>query len=374
MDGGICVDASLTESYCLKFETSKSVSESQRPTVLLVHNAFSRFVQIDCELLAKHYRVTVQHEVSARHINVLQLWSQVRRHDFVFCWFASWHSFLPVLIARLLGKPAVVVIGGYDVASLPQVGYGSQRRGLKKYLARAVMQLATHLLPFSKSAYLEARTNARISPGKLSVAYLAVAKHTSAPQPQRERMVLTVGIVCKENLLRKGLLPFVQASHLLPDVRFVHAGPSLDDSMTDLRAAAGSNIEFLGKVTDEELARLYRRASVYVQASLHEGFGMSVAEAMASGCIPVTTRAGSLPELVGDCGIFLPDPTPQAIAAGIRLALSEDYQLRLRAQHRIQQLFSLEERERRLTTILDKLLSRQPITQTESQLTIPAIE
>jgi hypothetical protein len=71
-----------------------------------------------------------------------------------------------------------------------------------------------------------------------------------------------------------------------------------------LRQAASPNVEFLGFVSDEELFSLYARASVYVQASMHEGFGLSVAEAMSAGCIPVVTRAGSLPEVVGDVGGF----------------------------------------------------------------------
>lgn len=49
---------------------------------------------------------------------------------------------------------------------------------------------------------------------------------------------------------------------------------------------------FLGEVDDEELARLYRGARCLVYASLLEGFGIPVAEALACGC-PVVTSAGS---------------------------------------------------------------------------------
>src|SRR5207249_5213140 len=126
---------------------------------------------------------------------------------------------------------------------------------------------------------------------------------------RRTRMALTVGNVWRENLLRKGLLPFVQASRFLPDVRFVLAGAWKDNSIEELRKAAGPNVEFLGFVPDERLAELYEQASVYVQASLHEGFGMSLAEAMAAGCVPVASRCGALPEVVGDAGVYFSDTT-----------------------------------------------------------------
>jgi len=366
------------ESYDLKSLASQIGSVDSEawttPAVLVVHNSFKRFVQIDCEILAKHYRVKIRHETAPRDIKVLETWTEVHKHDLVYCWFASWHSFLPVLMARLLGKPAVVVVGGYDVASLPQAGYGLQRGGLKRYVAYAVMGLATHLLPFSRAAHLETCTNVGIPPGKLSVVYLGVAHRNMPPQPNRDRMALTVGMVCRENLLRKGLLPFVQASHYLPDVRFVHAGPALDDSITELHKAAGPNVEFLGRVSDEKLGALYDQASVYVQPSLHEGFGMSVAEAMAAGCIPVVSRCGSLPEVVGDAGIFVSDTTPDSVAEGILQAFDAPYSARLTAQRRIREMFSLDRRERNLCNVLERLVSTSSSRPAVSQAAAPTID
>ena len=61
-----------------------------------------------------------------------------------------------------------------------------------------------------------------------------------------------------------------------------------------------ANVTWLGDVTDEELAALYRGARCLVYASLYEGFGIPVAEALACGC-PVVTSAGSpMAELAGD--------------------------------------------------------------------------
>jgi len=289
-------------------------------------------------------------------MKLTKIWNEVMNHDLVYCWFASWHSLLPVLAARAQGKPSVVVVGGYDTANVPEAGYGSQRGGLRKIVARETMKLATHLIVNSWSARSETVANGGVHCDKISVIYHGVHFADTIPQERRMRMVLTVGNVWRENLLRKGLLPFVQAARHLPDVQFVHAGAWQDDSITELRKAAGPNVEFRGFVSDEALAELYNQASVYVQASLHEGFGLSLAEAMAAGCIPVVTRCGALPEVVGDTGIYLSSAAPEAIAEGVATALDENYATRLRAQKRIQERFSLEQREATLTSVLDSLI------------------
>jgi len=80
------------------------------------------------------------------------------------------------------------------------------------------------------------------------------------------------------------------------------------------------NVVRLGEVGDDELARLYRGARCLVYASLYEGFGIPVAEALACGC-PVVTSAGSaMAELAGDDATYV-DPTDVAsIRAGIARA------------------------------------------------------
>ena len=365
--------ASLTiGTDCASMTSSEKPCISGGRSILVVHNAFSRFVRIDCELLAKSYSVTVRYEISLRSLNFRQIWKQVKNHDLVYCWFASWHSLLPVLAARLQRKPSVVVVGGYDTASVPLAGYGSQRGGLRKFLVRTVIKLATHLIANSHAARLEAIQNAGARPDRITTVYHGIACPNGPIPGDRERMALTVGAVCRENLLRKGLLPFVQASRLLPDVSFLHAGPHLDESIVELRNVAGPNVEFLGMVPDDKLTELYERASVYVQASLHEGFGMSLAEAMAAGCIPVATRYGSLPEVLGETGVYLLNATPQAVAEGIKVGLCESRDSRLRAQRRIRESFSLEQRASGLKQVIDGVLSRASMPPVSVASTKPA--
>jgi glycosyltransferase involved in cell wall biosynthesis len=327
--------------------------------ILFIHNGLTRFVQIDRDLLAERYSVTELHARGLSSFRALRLRRLVGAHDLVFCWFASWHAVLPVLLARRLGRPSVVVVGGYDTASIPQADYGSQRGGLRRLLARTIIRTATHLITHSAAARTEAISNAGADPDRISVIYLGVSPVPSEPPMPRERLVLTVGNVWRENLLRKGLLPFVQAAAHLPDVRFVHVGRWCDESIADLRRVAPPNVRFLGFLPDPDLWKWYAQASVYVQASLHEGFGLSVAEAMTAGAIPVVTRAGALPEVVGDTGVYTASSSSADLAEAIRQGLALDADARQRSRARVLQRFPMDRRRTLLARAIDQLLFPQ---------------
>jgi glycosyltransferase involved in cell wall biosynthesis len=78
---------------------------------------------------------------------------------------------------------------------------------------------------------------------------------------------------------------------------------------------------WVGRVSDEELAALYRGARCVVYASLYEGFGLPILEAMASGAPVVTSRGGATEETAGGAAVLVDPLDPEAIAAGIGDAL-----------------------------------------------------
>jgi len=114
------------------------------------------------------------------------------------------------------------------------------------------------------------------------------------------------------------------------DLTFV-GGPGWDSSEFDARLSAlaesGRAVTKLGSVTEGELWSLYRRASFTVFPSLHEGFGLPVAESLACGTPAVTTRYGSTAEIAERGGCLLINPRDDHELAGAMHSLLTDADL-----------------------------------------------
>jgi alpha-1,3-rhamnosyl/mannosyltransferase len=86
----------------------------------------------------------------------------------------------------------------------------------------------------------------------------------------------------------------------------------------DVEAGVG----WLGRVDDDELARLYRGARCLVYPSLYEGFGIPVAEALACGTPVVTSRDSAMAEIAQGKAVLVDPEDVASIAAGIAEAAS----------------------------------------------------
>jgi glycosyltransferase involved in cell wall biosynthesis len=326
--------------------------------VLFVHNSAITFVTNDLRLLAERYDVT-EHHVRGRRLRPLQTWQLVRRTDLVFGWFASLHTLLPVLFARLQRKPSVVVLGGYDVAAEPEIGYGLQRGGPRRWATWPLFRAATLLLPVSEHNFADAVHKAGIPPDKLQMVYNGVDLPPESRTPAR-RTVLTVGRVDRSNLQRKGLQLFVAAAAMLPELPFVVVGGGDPEVLDALRSTSPPNVTFTGQLAGEQLAAEFQRAAVYVQASRYESFGLAVAEAMAMGCLPVLSRVAALPEVGGEVAVYIDRSGPEALAKAVEqgLAVVDADPDRVRSgRRRVEQRFSLDRRAEQLYAVIDGLIA-----------------
>ncbi len=316
-----------TESASASTEGRDRPVPARLPRVLFVYPFPATFIQRDMDVLQTFCEV--RGLLFDRRSQYPTLLKSILSADIIYCWFALPFAAVAAIVARAIGRKVIVVAGGWDVARVPEIGYGRllTKRGLA--IARVSLGAPDLVLAFSESSKTTIREVAPKSPVRL--AYLGVDGELFHPA-EKENLVVTVAQVTRENILRKGLRTLVDAAKEIPEARFVIVGKHVDDAIDELRAVGSGNVRFLGEVSDRDLREILGRARVYVQASYTEGFGVALAEAMASGCVPVVTRKGAMPEVVGDTGLYVEYGDPHELANAIREGLRSPLGARARAR------------------------------------------
>ena len=92
-----------------------------------------------------------------------------------------------------------------------------------------------------------------------------------------------------------------------------------DDHLRERASELGvrQQVCFAGQVTDEDLARLYRGASLTAFVSLYEGFGLPILESMAAGVPVLVSNVSAMPEVAGNAALLIDPTSTEAIAAGL---------------------------------------------------------
>jgi glycosyltransferase involved in cell wall biosynthesis len=182
------------------------------------------------------------------------------------------------------------------------------------------------------------------------VIYNGVNLERFQPRPCSSPARPGVNILTVANLRpHKGVHHAIGALSLLrrPDVRLrvVGDGPEAPrlQALAQERGVA-SQVEFLGLRNDVHV--LMNEADFFVHPSLGEGFGLTVAEAMASGRAVVASRVGGIPELIehGHSGLLVQPGDEEQMAVAIRLLISSrDYRgdLEQSALQRVRERFDV---------------------------------
>ncbi len=84
-----------------------------------------------------------------------------------------------------------------------------------------------------------------------------------------------------------------------------------------------SNVQILENLSKSEIAALYAQASLLIQPSLYEGFGLTPLEAMSYGCPVVSSFSSSLPEVCGDSAYYIDPLSVDSLYLGMKKVLEE---------------------------------------------------
>jgi glycosyltransferase involved in cell wall biosynthesis len=301
--------------------------------VLFVYSILPSFVKNDLSILKKHFCVTplkvATWSVPRKGTDIGDFWClfrEILHSDVVYMWWADINAFFSILFCKVLRKKCVIVVGGSEVAYLPELNVGGLVNPFNRIKVKLILSYAWKVFVVSQSSFNELRRLVKLN--NVKTIHNGVNTDWFKPKGAKERIVLTVG-----SAKRKRLDVFVKVAQELPDERFIIIG-NYDTGV--------KNVTIIPYVSDEELLSLYQRTKVYVQLSAHEGFGVALAEAMSCGCIPVVSNRYAMPEVVGDSGSVVEyedvDRTVKAIERSFEVTTAKP-------RERIVNFFSLKNRE-----------------------------
>ena len=177
---------------------------------------------------------------------------------------------------------------------------------------------------FSKSEIL--RFYPFLKGEKISVIYNAIDRQLFKPQasdlkPQTsDRIVLCVSSIDP----RKNFVRLIKACQSLIGAKLYIVGKynRVFSQQMELDITS-DHIHFLGRVSDQELVRLYNQAECFVFPSLYEGFGLPPLEAMACGCPVLVSDIPVEREVCGDAALYFNPFEPSEILCTITQYLDD---------------------------------------------------
>lgn len=330
--------------------------------ILVVRSHPSTMVSVDIELLRRRHEVRVVdatilkqrpfHTAAAMtRLVLLTAWA-----DVVFVWFADLHAYAAIRLARLLSRPSLVVLGGYEVANNPEIGYGLLADTVMAPRVAYILRHADRILAVDGGLLQDGERFLHERLPSWCVIPTGYDLGRFSPNGEKEDLVLTV--FGGDNVARarlKGVDTFLGAARRLPGLQFAVVGVE-GDAEVWLRQQATPNVEFVPMIGQDRLIDYIQRAKVYAQLSLREGLPNAVCEAMLCECVPVGTRVQGITTAMGPIGFYTPVGDANACADAITKAMESDQGPA--ARERIATLFPLERRATELLSLIDEVASQ----------------
>ena len=199
--------------------------------------------------------------------------------------------------------------------------------------------IATHTVADSESTRKDLLSTLQVVDGKTSVVHLGIHASQFRERANDAEVVLSrLGMkrpylfYCGSLSPRKNMLRVMTAlksiESVIPHVLYVSGGVSWNDRKVREYWARElpARVVHLGYLSEDELHVAYANATAFLYPSLHEGFGLPILEAQASGCPVITSTLTSCPEVAGSGACYVDAESAESIRDAIlRIIDDPDY-------------------------------------------------
>lgn len=331
--------------------------------ILFIYTTKASFVERDLQLLIKEFNVKeVEFPISKdlktilkTPLKLVKMARYIFWADLTFSWFADIHSFFTVLLSKLTRRKSIVVVGGYEVARIPELQYGALINPFSCLIVKFIFKNADKVLTVDDGLKKDAINNIGVDGENILTVPTGYNYNKFKAKGDKECLVITVSAGSSwQRAKLKGLDTFIGVARYLPQVKFIVIG-FMSPGVDRLKKMAPPNVQFIEQLPIESLIPYYQKAKIYCQFSVREGLPNVLCEAMLCECIPIGTDIDGIRTAIGDTGFYVPAGQPEKCADMIKKALflSKGKE----ARNRIKLMFAPEKRETSLNKIIYELLT-----------------
>ena len=289
--------------------------------------------------------------------------------DLYFSWWTS-GSVFPLIISSITRKPLICIAGGTEAIiyndSIDNSGAGyNSSHFVKKIATRLVLKFATCVVIVSEFMLDSVR---KLGARNVEIIHNGVDVIKFDKSLSKSNYFLSV-FNFEEHVikLKRGYLlveAFAEFVKIVPDQKLIligKAGNGLEKFKKQVESLnLNDNIVILNILPNDDFVKLVKNASLYIQISDVESFGMSIAEAMSCEVPVLVSCRGAIPELVGPVGIYVDNNSSNSIFKGLvqysQLSENKRNLMGFELRKRIVKNYSLEIRKNKLIKLINSIL------------------
>lgn len=339
--------------------------------VLWIYTGRSSFVEKDIRLMKDYFIIDEFHFKYGSYF--ITLLSFIRmffhlafvKYELMVCQFAGFQSFIPSVFHKIFKRKFLIIVGGTDCASIPEINYGNFNRKILGWVTAFSLKNCSYItavdetLLFQKYTYDSRISNQGIKyfvPGiktPMNVIYNGYdSQKWYCNREKKPHTFITVNTGISA-IKRKGIDMIFDVADDFPNCTFIIIG--LDKIRSPFKEK--SNVELHSFIPNHELINYFSSSEFYLQLSLMEGFPNALCEAMLCECIPIVSDVAAMPKIVGDAGFVLKKRDVNELKTLIKDALNSDKAtMAQKARKRIQENFTEEKRKAELKTLIEHII------------------